>query len=459
MTTTTPEEPVVHDKLEVGWLFVQQYYMHLNEQPHRLHLFYTKKSTLCHGTEGEEIASYQGQTQIQQRIKEHNFEDCKVVISNMDCQESADGGVVVQVLGEMSNRGKPSQKFVQTFFLASQPRGYFVLNDIFRFLKEDVPEFEEPADNTVYQNGHHQVDAGTPNSAPVPVAQVNGDAEPQQHHHQESSLFSQSLTGTSGSVTPNEGVAPKETKPEPIVEKAELLTTWAPTTLPAQAAAVVAAATVADSAASIAAPAATQPAKAKQQPTQPTSQLTQPAAQTILAQPVPATPAAPVSWAAMAAKNTAKKEALASNGLTVTSPVPNSTTSSSATAQQPPAAVNSISTASTAASAKQNGGQQQSSSRKIPEYHSAYIKHVSPRVDDALLKKALDNIGVVTHFQVEKSKNCAFVDFVDETTLKAALAVHELHVGDQIVLIEERKRGGAKKNIKKTSNNKKPTRA
>lgn len=64
----------------------------------------------------------------------------------------------------MSNRGEPWRKFVQTFFLAEQPGGYFVLNDIFRFLKEDavdddgVPEHAEP-------------DASPAVSAPEPVAQ------------------------------------------------------------------------------------------------------------------------------------------------------------------------------------------------------------------------------------------------------------------------------------------------
>ena len=62
----------------------------------------------------------------------------------MDSQASAHGGIIVQVLGEMSNKGSSSQKFAQTFFLAEQPNGYYVLNDIFRFLKEDLEdEFEE----------------------------------------------------------------------------------------------------------------------------------------------------------------------------------------------------------------------------------------------------------------------------------------------------------------------------
>jgi hypothetical protein len=44
----------------------------------------------------------------------------------------------------MSNKAGPWRKFVQTFFLAEQPNGYFVLNDIFRYLKEDG-EVEEEA--------------------------------------------------------------------------------------------------------------------------------------------------------------------------------------------------------------------------------------------------------------------------------------------------------------------------
>ena len=53
------------------------------------------------------------------------------------------GGLIVQVLGEMSNNGGSWHKFSQTFFLAEQPQGYYVLNDIFRFLKEDIePEYE-----------------------------------------------------------------------------------------------------------------------------------------------------------------------------------------------------------------------------------------------------------------------------------------------------------------------------
>lgn len=43
----------------------------------------------------------------------------------------------------MSNKSEPHHKFVQTFVLATQPNGYFVLNDICRYLSEDVDEIVE----------------------------------------------------------------------------------------------------------------------------------------------------------------------------------------------------------------------------------------------------------------------------------------------------------------------------
>lgn len=123
---------------------MQEYYTFLNKDPSRLHCFYNKKSTFLHGHEGETAVSCVGQSDIHKRILDLGFHDCKVLVSNVDSQASAHGGIIVQVLGEMSNKGSASQKFAQTFFLAEQPNGYYVLNDIFRYLKEDLEdEFEE----------------------------------------------------------------------------------------------------------------------------------------------------------------------------------------------------------------------------------------------------------------------------------------------------------------------------
>ena len=75
--------------------------------------------------------------EIHNKITSIGFQDCKVFIHSVDAQSSANGGIIIQVIGEMSNKGDDWRKFVQTFFLAEQHNGYFVLNDIFRFLKEE----------------------------------------------------------------------------------------------------------------------------------------------------------------------------------------------------------------------------------------------------------------------------------------------------------------------------------
>ena len=102
--------------------------------------------------------------EIHNKITSLGFEDCKVFIHSVDAQSSANGGIIIQVIGEMSNRGEPWKKFVQTFFLAEQPNGYFVLNDIFRFLKEE----QEPVES----------DEGEPEQGTLEAEQV--PASPQQ---------------------------------------------------------------------------------------------------------------------------------------------------------------------------------------------------------------------------------------------------------------------------------------
>lgn len=104
-------------------------------------------------------------------------------IHSVDAQSSAAGGIIIQVIGEMSNAGEAWRKFAQTFFLAEQPNGYFVLNDIFRYLKEESnadDEAEEEAEAT--PNGTEAV-APEPVHAPqlhdVPeVAPVPSEPEP-----------------------------------------------------------------------------------------------------------------------------------------------------------------------------------------------------------------------------------------------------------------------------------------
>jgi len=177
---------------EVGWQFVPQYYQFVNKEPERLHCFYGKTSTFVHGTEGEDAHTCHGQQvtnvqrvprnlqdlitlsfsqEIHSEITKIGFQDCKIFIHSVDAQSSVNNGIVIQVIGEMSNKDESEwRKFVQTFFLAEQPNGYFVLNDIFRFLKEDTVDDEVAEEEAPETAAPPSVPEPVPEPAAAPPA-------------------------------------------------------------------------------------------------------------------------------------------------------------------------------------------------------------------------------------------------------------------------------------------------
>lgn len=54
--------------------------------------------------------------------------------------------MILLVTGCLTRRDNVRKKFTQTFFLAPQEKGYFVLNDIFRYIEENeaVENISEP---------------------------------------------------------------------------------------------------------------------------------------------------------------------------------------------------------------------------------------------------------------------------------------------------------------------------
>ncbi|CAI0653076.1 unnamed protein product, partial [Colletotrichum noveboracense] len=126
-------------KDEVGWYFVEQYYTTLSKNPDKLHLFYGKRSQFVYGMEAEVANVSVGRQAIQERIKSLDFQNSKVRITNVDSQASFDN-IVIQVIGESSIKSAEPKKFVQTFVLAPQPSGYFVVNDILRYINDEDEE-------------------------------------------------------------------------------------------------------------------------------------------------------------------------------------------------------------------------------------------------------------------------------------------------------------------------------
>jgi len=133
----------------VGREFVRQYYTLLNKAPLHLHRFYSGDSSFVHGgldKEDKMLEPVHGQQEIHEKIMQLNFRDCKAKIRQVDAHATLASGVVVQVLGELSNNHQPMRRFMQTFVLAPQtPKKFYVYNDIFRYQDEVFNDLEDNA--------------------------------------------------------------------------------------------------------------------------------------------------------------------------------------------------------------------------------------------------------------------------------------------------------------------------
>ncbi|KAL0332156.1 UNVERIFIED_CONTAM: Nuclear transport factor 2, partial [Sesamum calycinum] len=178
MATQTANLPPAPSAQVVGNAFVEQYYHILHHSPELVFRFYQDTSVLSRPdadglmttvttmkirvekSEGytspwlagfadskeeklQGTAPFAGQFsfQIGGRVKSINDKICsldyknyKAEIKTADAQDSYKDGVIVLVTGCLTGKDNLRKKFTQTFFLAPQDKGYYVLNDVFSFL-------------------------------------------------------------------------------------------------------------------------------------------------------------------------------------------------------------------------------------------------------------------------------------------------------------------------------------
>ncbi|XP_069022965.1 ras GTPase-activating protein-binding protein 2 isoform X4 [Embiotoca jacksoni] len=181
--------------LLVGREFVRQYYTLLNKAPDFLHRFYGRNSSYVHGgldPSGKLVEAVYGQAEIHKKVMSLQFSECHTKIRHVDAHATLSDGVVVQVLGELSNNGQPMRKFMQTFVLApegSVANKFYVHNDIFRYEDEvfgdSEAELDEESEEEVEEEPEERQQSPeplqeSPNSTtyyePHPV--INGVEEP-----------------------------------------------------------------------------------------------------------------------------------------------------------------------------------------------------------------------------------------------------------------------------------------
>lgn len=109
----------------VASTFVRQYFTMLNKAPHLIHNFYSHHSTFIYGTiemsSDESTEPIVGRENIMQKMENLKLNDCRAKIERIDCLKTLADGLVIQVIGELSNNGKAMRRFLQTFVLARGP--------------------------------------------------------------------------------------------------------------------------------------------------------------------------------------------------------------------------------------------------------------------------------------------------------------------------------------------------
>ncbi|KAJ3469273.1 hypothetical protein MRS44_003338 [Fusarium solani] len=431
-------------KDEVGWYFVEQYYTTLSKSPEKLHLFYGKRSQFVYGLEAEVANVSVGRQAIQERIKALDFQDCKVRVSNVDSQASFEN-IVIQVIGETSNKAGEPKKFVQTFVLAQQPSGYFVLNDILRYIDDETDDESAAAPEEPVEEP--EVAEEEPAAAPVEpeapksveetkeeTAQLDPEVVDQKLEEVSTSKDSAALNGSAAESTVEEAKAPEAPEAKPEIPAAD-----------------------ADAAAE---EIAEEDVKEPEKPKDPSPT---PVSKPVAAPPAPVQPAAPpkpMTWASRAAA--ALPRPVVPLPKTPTPPVPAQSrapapaaaapTSQPAAAPAAPAAAAAPAPAAEPAakdaagwqtagadSKRQNRPQSISGPPTEKEGTLGYVKYVTDKVQDAELRGTLAAFGELTYFDINRQKNCAFVEYKTAEGYQAAVAANPHTVNGENIVVEPRR--------------------
>lgn len=309
---------------------------------------------------------------------------------------------MIQVIGETSNKSAELKKFVQTFVLAQQPTGYFVLNDIFRYINE---EGEEEAEGDAAEEIAPTADAEVPTEEAV-ASKVETAAEEPATEAPEAGEAEKAEQAPEAEVAAPEAPA---TNGADASEEAEEAAAPAEAALPEVVEEEVAQETI----------------KEQETPKEPTPT---PLANTEPVLEKPAAPAKPMSWAsrAAAAVVSAPKPAIPT-----TIPTPKTSTPPAQSRAAPPAQPAKPAQAAPAAAVAdkekekekesdaaqgagwQTAGSDHSKRQNRPQSISqppekegtmGYVRYVTEKVSADELRAALASYGELAYFDINRSK-------------------------------------------------------
>lgn len=316
------------------------------------------------------------------------------------------------MIGEISNKSGEPKKFVQTFVLAQQPAGYFLLNDILRYVNEGEEEAAEGAVSEAAPVAEPDV-AQEPTAEPVPEkvdvvesasASPKLDAQAVDQKLEEAATAEKEASSAPAVETPVEVAAPAEEAPsnteaakgaEPVANpektaeevaeeetaKPELPKDPSPTPAPGPA--------------PRAAPAA--PAPEPEKPKGPPKPMTWASRIAAAAGPVkPVVPVIPKAAAPPAAQSKAAAPAQ-SNAPAQATEAPAQAANKEAASEWRTAG---------AESKRQSRQQPTATAPSGKDDALAYVKFVTDKVKDEDLRGALGGFGELVYFDINRSKVC-----------------------------------------------------
>ncbi|XP_006338360.1 ras GTPase-activating protein-binding protein 2-like isoform X2 [Solanum tuberosum] len=172
-TTAIPSAPAAQ---VIGNAFVEQYYQIQHHSPELVYRFYLDSSVLSRPNSNGVMTSVTTMKNINDMICSLGYKNYKAEIKTADAQQSYKDGVIVLVTGCLTGKDNMRKQFTQTFFLAPQDKGYFVLNDVLRYAEQN-----ETDNSSEMVNGVKDVAPVPLTPDPVHVLEPPNHRQPSSH--------------------------------------------------------------------------------------------------------------------------------------------------------------------------------------------------------------------------------------------------------------------------------------
>lgn len=120
----------------IGKAFTQQYYAMFDDpaqRPNLVNLYNAEQSLMTF--EGQQMT---GAAKIMEKIASLTFQKIAHVITAVDCQPTFDGGILINVLGQLKTDDDPPNSFTQVFVLKPSSDSFFIQHDMFRLVLHNV---------------------------------------------------------------------------------------------------------------------------------------------------------------------------------------------------------------------------------------------------------------------------------------------------------------------------------